>query len=113
MVKQSNKIQFDIEMVDYDEMDDMTHVRVSRSDNNAEIAKLRIWWKDDGTMSADIQEATSIIATPDHLIENMIEAVKSELDVHQAANENIVTLRDLFAVVTPSGECRAIAVGFA
>lgn len=97
---------FDVEMTDYDQIGDITTVRISDSETNATIAQAELFFDDeDGELACRL---TSDVMLP-VLMENAIrKCVSAELSVHQQHSPHIETLRDLFAVCTPSGQIGSI-----
>lgn len=99
---------FDIEMTDYNEATDVTTVRVSRTDNNLTLCEALVTFDADGDVGVMIGD---VHALPLIKAREIREAIEAELSVHQSGPEGhlIETLRDLFNVVTPSGETEARA----
>lgn len=108
------KIVFDVEMIDYDTMNDATTVRISRAVDNGHISDAVLTWSEDAEPKLEVafQNETAIIPTPETFADAIAEAVVAELETFQKADPiHFDTLQELFEVIIPSGEVRAGAIG--
>ena len=105
------KQTFDVEMTDFNELEDVTAVRVSTSGNDSvTLSTGRLTFEDDTAPDFDhtkmprlIYTADSGDSSPDFALE-VAATVQSELDTFQKGpnGNDFQTLRDVFAAVTPS-----------
>lgn len=107
-----NKVLFDVSMVDYDEMQDVTTVRVSTTYGNADIATGQISYDESGKPTIVWTETRSHAdfapLDGEQLAKDVIAAIDAEREVFIDAE----TLRDLFDDVTPSGVTSPEGAGF-